>query len=80
MTPKQFLTKRKIDKACQLLSDTDLPVGMIAQTLGFDDQMAFSKVFKKHMELSPSAFRQEQRDKPDTQTPETEKDFVTYPD
>ena len=80
MTPKQFLTERKIKKACQLLSDTDLPVGMIAQTLGFDDQMAFSKVFKKNIKLSPSAFRQEQRNKPDTQTLETEKDFVTYPD
>ena len=80
ITPKQFLTERKINKACQLLSDTDLPVGMIAQTLGFDDQMAFSKVFKKYMKVSPSAFRQEQRDKPNTQIPETEKDFVTYPD
>ena len=80
MTPKQFLTERKINKACQLLSDTELPVGMIAQTLGFDDQMAFSKVFKKHMELSPSAFRQEQRSRPNIQIPETEKDFVTYTD
>ena len=78
ITPKQFLTKRKTEKACQLLSDTELPVGLIAQTLGFDDQMAFSKIFKKHLGMSPSEYRHQQRIRPDTGKDETEKDFVTY--
>lgn len=58
ITPKQFLSDRKIKKACQLLSDTELPVGLISQTLGYDDQMAFSKVFRKYTNLSPTAYRE----------------------
>lgn len=61
VSPKQYLTDLKIKKACRLLTTTELSVSVIANSLGFDDQLAFSKTFKKEMHISPSEFRKESR-------------------
>lgn len=34
---------------------------MISSSLGFEDQMDFSKTFRKKYGMSPSAYRQEKR-------------------
>ena len=47
IAPKQYLLHLKLEKACQLLRSTDLRVATIAGSMGFDDAMAFSKLFKK---------------------------------
>lgn len=78
ITPKQFLMQLKLEKSCRLLSETDLPIGLIARTLGFDDQMTFAKTFRKSMYLTPSAYRQQaQKEKPAV-LEETVDDYVTY--
>ena len=61
LSPKQFLIERKLEKAAQLLTETDDPVGLIAFFLGFEDQHAFSKAFKKHYSVSPLAYRRQSR-------------------
>ena len=60
-TPKQYLIERKLQKACQLLISTSLNISTIANSLGFDDALAFSRCFKKKYALSPLAYRQEKR-------------------
>ena len=57
INPKQYLVDLKLKKACKLLSTTKLPISMIANSLGFDDQLAFSKIFRKKLLMSPSQYR-----------------------
>ncbi|WCQ69476.1 AraC family transcriptional regulator [Streptococcus pasteurianus] len=57
-TPKKFILELKIDKACQLLKETDFSIKEIADLVGFDDYSVFSKSFKKIVGESPSFFRQ----------------------
>jgi len=57
-TPSQWVDQRKLKHATMQLSTTSLPIGVIAGQIGFDDQLYFSKWFKKKTGLNPSAFRQ----------------------
>ncbi|MGM9677674.1 MAG: AraC family transcriptional regulator, partial [Butyricicoccus sp.] len=57
VSPKQYLLNRKLKKACGLLASTDLPISIISSSLGFEDQFAFSKLFKKQYQQSPSEYR-----------------------
>lgn len=56
-SPKEYLLGYRIGQACQLLSQTDLPIGSIARSVGFEDHLYFSKVFKKYMHYTPSEYR-----------------------
>jgi len=53
----EYLTKLRMNKALQLLDDTNLKVYEIAQEVGYNDQTHFSKAFKKQYGVSPSDFR-----------------------
>ena len=57
VSPKQYLQTLKLEKAALMLTSTDTPVALIAESLGFDDQHAFSKLFKKYWGVSPMAYR-----------------------
>ena len=46
-----------MNRARQLLAEGRLSVGEIAEELGFADQFYFSKCFKRHQGLTPSAYR-----------------------
>ena len=56
-SPKQYLLDLKLKKASRLLVTTDYPINIIAQSLGFEDQLAFSKIFKKHYSISPTEYK-----------------------
>ena len=55
--PKQYLMDLKMKKACVLLRSTQLPVAVIAESLGFEDALAFSRLFKRAFGQSPSSYR-----------------------
>jgi AraC-like DNA-binding protein len=55
---KDFIIGKVIDLAKEKLSTTDLTMGEIAYTLGFEYPQAFSKLFKTKTNLSPLKFRQ----------------------
>lgn len=61
VSPKQYLMGLKLKKARRLLTTTELSVSVIASSLGFDDQLAFSKIFKKEYMISPSEYRKQSR-------------------
>jgi len=61
ISPKKYLTNLKLKKAARLLSTTELSIFIIASSLGFDDQLAFSKIFKTCYNLSPSEYRKKQK-------------------
>ena len=56
-TTKQLITDRVMLEAARLLRFTDLTVGEIAFRAGFDDQLYFSRAFKRHYGVAPSVYR-----------------------
>ena len=57
VAPKQYLTDLKMKKASVLLRSTRLPVGVVAESLGFEDALAFSRLFKQEFGQSPGNYR-----------------------
>ena len=63
MTPSQYLNKKKIDKAIELLLSTELSILNIAFECGFNNIEYFDKIFKKTMGLTPLRYRQTKRNR-----------------
>lgn len=57
ISPKKYLLNLKLKKACELLLTSDYPISVIANAIGFKDQLAFSKLFKKNMGISPTDYK-----------------------
>ncbi|MEN0052684.1 MAG: helix-turn-helix domain-containing protein [Mucilaginibacter sp.] len=56
-SPIEYFNHLKIQKSCQFLSFTQMPVKEIALSLGITDQYYFSRIFTRLMGLSPSNYR-----------------------
>jgi len=56
-SPQQFLQDYRMDIASTLLLSTQNKIYIIAEKVGYADQLQFSKVFKKHFGVSPSDYR-----------------------
>lgn len=55
-SPNKYLTKIRIDRAKQLLSDEGLTVKETGEIIGYTDINYFSRVFKKETGISPKDF------------------------
>ncbi|MFA8434960.1 MAG: helix-turn-helix domain-containing protein [Marinifilaceae bacterium] len=55
-TAKELINISLIDEARLLLAERKLNIAAIAEQLNFSDQFSFSKFFKRHTNMSPSAF------------------------
>lgn len=58
-TPQEYLMEYRMNKAKQLLKDTDMPVQHVSYSVGYNDPFAFSKLFKKEVGMSPTEYRKE---------------------
>ena len=58
ISPTEALRDIRLKNACKMLKFTDKPIKEIASLCGFADELYFSRVFRKNVGLSPSAFRQ----------------------
>lgn len=58
ISPKEYITEYRIRRATELLEDESLPVSNVAYSVGYSDQMSFSKVFRQKMGMSPTEYRQ----------------------
>jgi AraC-like DNA-binding protein len=56
-SPRQFLIRQRLLKACQDLTETDLPIGEIARRLGYEDALYFSRAFRKIVGRCPTSYR-----------------------
>ena len=52
-----FLTETRIHAACDLLLNTNHDIIDITEMVGYNDAKYFTKVFRKVMKVSPSAYR-----------------------
>lgn len=57
MPPLAYILRRKIERASQLLHETDAPVIEIAMRLGFSSSQYFATVFKRYARVSPRQAR-----------------------
>lgn len=58
ITIMDYLTKVRIEEAKKYLRNPKYNIDEISEKLGYSDPSYFSKVFKRHVGLSPSQFRQ----------------------
>lgn len=56
-----YLTEVRLNRAVELLNQTDEKTYVIAQKVGYQEQNYFSYVFKKKYGVSPTKFRERQR-------------------
>jgi AraC-like DNA-binding protein len=61
LPPAAYLLRRRIDKARQLLTDTDLPAAEISRKLGFHDASHFGRHFRRYAGVNPTQYRTRQR-------------------
>lgn len=61
MSPQEFLINFRIKKACHLMHNNLLSLGDISRSVGYEDPLQFSKVFKKIQGLPPREFRRNLR-------------------
>jgi len=57
--PARYLARLRCEAAREFLSDTDMSVKEIAARVGIPDPYAFSRVFKRHVRLSPENYRRQ---------------------
>ncbi len=55
--PIDYLTRVRVHRACQLLDTTQNSVKSIAASVGYKDQLYFSRVFRTINDISPSEYR-----------------------
>jgi len=63
LTAGQFITKTRVEAACELLRSTDKQIVDVAIECGFYDQSAFSRQFKATTGLTPSGYRTQMKGK-----------------
>jgi AraC-like DNA-binding protein len=53
----QYLSRLRIDRACERLRRSDAPLSQLALECGYADQAAFTRQFGKSVGLTPGAYR-----------------------
>lgn len=56
-SPKRILTEHRMQKACNLLTSTNLSITEIARKVGYSNPLHFSAEFKKIKEVSPTKYK-----------------------
>ena len=59
VTPHQYLTQYRIDRAKELLRQKKMKITQIANSCGFGSQSYFSKQFRQIVGVTPRIYRQE---------------------
>ncbi|ACU61814.1 helix-turn-helix domain-containing protein [Chitinophaga pinensis] len=58
MPPSRWIRQKKLERAKELLVNTDMTVTSICYTLGFESVAHFSRAFKSYFRYSPSGLRE----------------------
>lgn len=61
MTPRTYLIRLRVMRACDLLAATDSPITEIAVESGFYDHADFARQFQRHMGQTATAYRHTSR-------------------
>lgn len=56
-TPSDYINSVRLRRATELLDQTEMRIGEIAQQVGFDDPSYFSRLFRRTFGMSPGSYR-----------------------
>ena len=56
---KEYLMFYRLNRAKELLTISTIDIAIVASSVGYEDQLSFSRIFKKHVGLSPSEYRRQ---------------------
>jgi AraC-like DNA-binding protein len=65
LSPIDYLTHLRIDRAKELLVLSDVRIKEVSQNVGYVDELYFSRTFKRIVGVSPSQFCDDQKLLPD---------------
>ncbi len=57
ISPQRFVVRRRMEMAGLLLSESQRPIAEIAHWVGYGDQSAFSRAFRRFWSETPAAYR-----------------------
>ena len=57
VTPQEYIIRYRINSACDLLRNTELSIGDISIQVGYENQLHFSRAFKKVMGIAPREWK-----------------------
>ncbi|OJG71298.1 hypothetical protein RV12_GL001560 [Enterococcus quebecensis] len=55
-----YINLLKIEESCRLLLESELPLYRIATEVGFTDSSYFTRVFTKHLKMTPHEYRKQE--------------------
>lgn len=58
MSPQEYLMNVRMEKARGMLETTEYSIKSIAENLGYENGLSFSKVFKRQFRISPEKYRE----------------------
>jgi AraC-like DNA-binding protein len=56
-SPRKYLLRLRIEKACSLLHHSDMSIEQIASSCGFSDRYYFTRIFTRTMRVPPGLYR-----------------------
>ena len=56
-TPREYLTRMRLNRATVLLWATRIPIGEVAARTGFSGQARFTTVFRRYLAITPKQYR-----------------------
>jgi len=57
VSPQQYIIDAKMKSAASMLRRTDKPIAQIAEAVGYDDALLFSRMFRARFGMSPRQYR-----------------------
>ena len=58
-SPHTYQIRLRLERAKELMNSTTMNISEIAFAVGYDNPLYFSRLFRRHMGLSPSEYRRE---------------------
>ena len=59
--PQEFLIRMRLGKAAELMKTTSIPISYIAASVGYPNQLHFSRLFKQRYGVSPRKWRSQNK-------------------
>ncbi|MBO5453300.1 MAG: AraC family transcriptional regulator [Clostridia bacterium] len=56
ISPQEYILSTRLKRAKELLEMNMFSISFVAHSVGYDDALQFSKIFKKHMGISPRQY------------------------
>lgn len=66
LSPQEYLMRYRMEQSMNMLKNTEKKISDIAGSVGYDDPLSFSKMFKKFTGVSPTEYRENKGNGVDT--------------